>query len=52
MGNIKPIHKFNNSEGATLCHSCYGIINLGWSDEVICSKCKGYIESKKSEEKK
>jgi hypothetical protein len=49
---MKPIHKFNNGEGATLCRSCYGIINLGWSDEVICSKCKGYIEPKKSEKKK
>jgi hypothetical protein len=52
MGNIKPIHKFNNGEGATLCYSCHNIINLGWSDKVLCNKCKGYIESKKSEKKK
>ena len=49
MGNIKPIHKFNNEEGATLCHSCHNIITLGWSDEVLCNKCKGYAESKKKE---
>jgi hypothetical protein len=46
---MKPIHKFNNGEGATLCHSCHGIINLGWSDEVLCNKCKGYAESKEKE---
>lgn len=43
---MRPIHKFNNGEGATLCHSCHNIITLGWSDEVICNKCKGYAESK------
>ena len=42
---MKPIHKFNNGEGATICQSCHGTINLGWSDEVLCNKCKGYIES-------
>lgn len=48
---MKPIHKFNNGEGATLCYSCYGIINLGWSDAVLCDKCKGYIETKKPNDK-
>jgi hypothetical protein len=52
MGNMKPIHKFNNEDGATLCRSCYNIITLGWSDEVICGKCKGYIESKSAKEQK
>ena len=49
---MKPIHKFNNGEGATICKSCHGTINLGWSDEVLCSKCKGYIESKSAKEQK
>lgn len=48
---MKPIHKFNNGEGATLCYSCYSIINLGWSDAMLCDKCKGYIESKKPDDK-
>jgi hypothetical protein len=25
------------------------MINLGWSDEVLCNKCKGYAESKEKE---
>ena len=45
---MKPIHKFNNGEGVTICHSCHGPINLGCSDEVLCNKCKGFIESNKS----
>jgi hypothetical protein len=49
---MKPIHKFNNGRGATICHSCHGMINLGWSDEVLCNECKDYIESKENKEKK
>jgi hypothetical protein len=48
---MKPIHKFNNGEGATICQNCYCAINLGWSDEVLCNKCKGYVESEKEKEK-
>ena len=38
---IKPIHKFNNGNGATLCHQCRKIINTGFTKELYCStKCK------------
>jgi len=37
----KPIHKFNNGNGATLCHQCRKIINTGFTDTLYCSnKCK------------
>ena len=38
---IKPIHKFNNGNGATLCHCCSKIINIGFTKELYCDdKCK------------
>jgi hypothetical protein len=38
---MKPIHKFNNSNGATLCHYCSKIINTGFTKDLYCSyKCK------------
>jgi len=38
---MKPIHKFNNSNGATLCHSCNKIINTGFTDDLYCnSECE------------
>ncbi len=38
---MKPIHKFNNGNGATLCHCCSKIINVGFTNELYCSdKCK------------
>ena len=38
---IKPIHKFNNGKGATLCHKCSKIISTGLTKELYCStKCK------------
>jgi|LakMenE01Jun11ns_1017448.scaffolds.fasta_scaffold9959305_19 hypothetical protein len=36
----KPIHKFNNGNGATLCHKCSVIINTGYSNELFCEKHK------------
>ena len=37
----KPIHKFNNGNGATLCNICSKIINTGFTKELYCStKCK------------
>ena len=36
----KPIHKFNNGRGATLCHECGVIINRGLTDDLYCEKCK------------
>ncbi len=40
MKKLKPIHKFNNGNGATLCNECSVIINVGFSDEVLCEECK------------
>lgn len=38
---IKPIHKFNNGNGATLYHICSKIINTGFTKELYCStKCE------------
>ena len=38
---IKPIHKFNNGLGATLCHHCSKIINNGFIQALYCSEiCK------------
>lgn len=34
----KPIHKFNNGNGATLCHQCSTIINTGFTNELFCEK--------------
>jgi hypothetical protein len=36
----KPIHKFNNGRGATLCGKCYVIISEGITEELYCEKCK------------
>jgi hypothetical protein len=36
----KPIHKFNNGNGATLCHQCSATINTGFSNELFCEKHK------------
>lgn len=37
---MKPIHKFNNGQGATLCHKCSCIISLGHTDDLYCKECK------------
>jgi hypothetical protein len=37
---LKPIHKFNNGMGATLCNECYVIISKGLTEELFCEKCK------------
>ena len=38
---MKPIHKFNNGNGATLCHCCSRIISIGFTKDLYCSdKCK------------
>lgn len=37
---MKPIYKFNNGRGATLCHLCRAIISTGRpTDDLYCSKC-------------
>ena len=37
---LNPIHKFNNADGATLCHKCRTIIAVGLTDDIFCNKCK------------
>lgn len=38
---MKPIHKFNNGNGATLCHVCRIIINgQGINDNLLCPSCQ------------
>lgn len=34
---MKPIHKLNNGDGATLCHHCSKIISTGFTDDLYCS---------------
>jgi hypothetical protein len=36
---LKPIHKFNNENKATLCNECGRIIWLGHLDELYCEEC-------------
>ena len=37
---MKPIHKFNNGRGATLCHLCRTIITIGKpTDDFYCERC-------------
>ena len=33
---MKPIHKFNGGNGATLCHRCNRIISIGLTDDLYC----------------
>ena len=35
---MKPIHKFNNGRGATLCHKCRTIISIGFTEDLFCSE--------------
>lgn len=44
---MKPIHKYNNGNGAMLCNGCRTIISTGpKTEEVLCEKCKGNITLK------
>ena len=36
---MKPIHNFNNGNGATLCHKCNCIISIGFTDDLYCKEC-------------
>ena len=41
---MKPIHKFNNSNGVTLCNRCNVIITKKLTNQLLCSNCiKDYI---------
>ena len=37
---MKPIHKFNNGRGATLCNQCSVIISVGLTDDLYCKDCR------------
>ena len=37
---IKPIHKFNNGNGATLCKSCSIIIVANITEDLLCPECQ------------
>ena len=44
---MKPIHKFNNGNGATLCHFCSKIINTGFTGDLYCSdECEEKAKAK------
>ena len=43
---IIPIHKYNNGNGATLCHVCSKIISTGFTKDLFCEK--HLIEYKKA----
>lgn len=38
---MKPIHKLNGGNGATLCHKCSKIITEGMTDELFCEEHGG-----------
>jgi hypothetical protein len=37
---MKPIHKFNNGRGATICRKCSVIISEGMTKDLYCERCK------------
>ena len=37
---MKPIHKLNNGQGATLCNQCSLIISLLHTEDIYCKECK------------
>jgi hypothetical protein len=39
---MKPIHKFNNGRGATICNQCSVIITTGLTDDLYCKECNKY----------
>ena len=39
---MKPIHKFNNGQGATLCNQCNCIISIGFTKDIYCKECKDH----------
>ena len=39
---MKPIHKFNNGRGATLCNQCSVIITTGLTDDLYCKECNDH----------
>jgi len=39
---MKPIHKFNNGNLATICNQCSVIITTGLTDDLYCEECKDH----------
>jgi hypothetical protein len=39
---MKPIHKFNNGNLATICNQCSVIITTGLTDDLYCKECKDH----------
>lgn len=37
---LRPIHKYNNGNGATLCYKCRMIISVGFTNHLYCDRCK------------
>ena len=37
---MKPLHKYNNGTGATLCHECRVIIDEDLTGAIYCDDCK------------
>ena len=37
---MKPTHKFNSGNKATLCKSCRCIITEGFTNELLCTECQ------------
>jgi len=41
---MKPIHKYNNGNGAMLCNGCRTIISTGpKTEEVLCEECRKMV---------
>lgn len=48
---IKPIHKFNNGNEATICNYCRTIISIGkFTNDLYCNQCLNRIKIVKLEE--
>ena len=47
---MKPIHKFNNGSGATLCNKCSIIISTALTEDILCKKCILIDMTKEDEE--
>jgi hypothetical protein len=42
---VKPIYKFNNGNGATICNRCRTIIATGKKvDKLYCNNCQNEID--------
>jgi hypothetical protein len=39
---MKPIHKFNNGNLATICNQCSVIITTGLTNDLYCEECNKY----------